>query len=54
MILTDDGVPHAFKLTWYYELPVGRGKRFGTNINPWRERRHRQLGVLGHRQVAGA
>jgi hypothetical protein len=35
MILSDDGVPHAFKTTWFYEIPVGRGKRFGADINPW-------------------
>jgi Carboxypeptidase regulatory-like domain/TonB-dependent Receptor Plug Domain len=35
LILADDGVPHAFKTTWYYEVPVGRGKRFGSDINPW-------------------
>jgi hypothetical protein len=34
MILKDDGVPHAFKVTWLYEVPMGRGKRFGANMNP--------------------
>ena len=34
MIRSDDGVPHAFKTTWFYEVPVGRGKRFGSNIHP--------------------
>jgi hypothetical protein len=33
MIVADDGVPHAFKATWLYELPFGRGRRFGTNMN---------------------
>jgi len=28
-------VPHALKLTSSWELPVGRGKRFGANLNPW-------------------
>jgi hypothetical protein len=34
-ILTrDEGdVTHALKGTWVYEIPYGRGKRFGTNIN---------------------
>ncbi len=26
-------VPHAFKLNWSYEVPVGRGRRFGSNMN---------------------
>jgi hypothetical protein len=30
-----DNVPHAFKLNWVYEVPVGRGKRFGADMNPW-------------------
>jgi hypothetical protein len=33
-ILNDDGVPHAAKLTWYYELPIGRGRQFGSNMHP--------------------
>jgi hypothetical protein len=27
------GVPHALKMTWDYQIPVGRGKRFGSNMN---------------------
>ena len=27
------GVPHAFKMNWHYEVPVGRGRRFGSNWN---------------------
>ena len=27
------GVPHAVKMNWVYEVPVGRGKRFGANMN---------------------
>jgi Carboxypeptidase regulatory-like domain len=27
-------VPHAFKGSWVYEVPVGRGRRFGTDMNP--------------------
>jgi hypothetical protein len=27
------GVPKALKLDWTYEIPVGRGRRFGTNMN---------------------
>ena len=47
MILADDGVPHAFKTTWYYELPVGRGKRFGSDINPWLN------GLIGNWEFSG-
>ena len=37
--------PHAFKMTTNYELPFGRGQRFGGNLNPWLD------GVVGHWQV---
>jgi hypothetical protein len=26
--------PHVFKANWVYEVPVGRGRRFGSNWNP--------------------
>jgi hypothetical protein len=26
-------VPHVFKMNWHYEVPVGRGRRFGSNWN---------------------
>jgi hypothetical protein len=29
------GVPHALKMTVVYELPFGRGKRFGTDSGAW-------------------
>ena len=47
LIVSDDGVPHAFKTTWYYEVPVGRGKRFGGGINRWLN------GVIGNWEFAG-
>jgi hypothetical protein len=28
-------VRHAFKGNWIYQLPIGRGKRYGTDMNPW-------------------
>ena len=34
----DDGVPHAFKTNWNYEVPVGRGRRFGSEHQPVAER----------------
>jgi hypothetical protein len=47
LILADDGVPHAFKTTWYYELPIGRGKRFGASVNPWLN------GLIGNWEFSG-
>jgi hypothetical protein len=29
----DRNSPHAFKMNWDYELPIGRGRRFGGNMN---------------------
>ena len=29
----DDGPRHAVKMNWLYELPFGRGRRFGSNVN---------------------
>jgi hypothetical protein len=45
--LKDDGVPHAFKGSWVYEIPVGRGRRFGTDMNPILN------GVLGNWEFSG-
>ena len=36
-------------MNWIYEIPVGRGRRFGTDMNPSLNTRPRQLGVLGQR-----
>ena len=33
--LENQSVPHAFKMLWTYDIPYGRGKRYGANINPW-------------------
>ena len=35
------GVPHAFKTTLNWDLPVGRGRRYGTDMNAWMN------GILG-------
>ena len=32
--LESAGVPHAFRVNWTYEVPVGRGRRFGNNWGP--------------------
>jgi hypothetical protein len=29
----NQNVPHAIKMIWTYDVPVGRGKRFGANMN---------------------
>ena len=33
IFLQSSNVPHALKTTFSYEIPVGRGKRFGTDMN---------------------
>jgi len=30
----DRNAPHVFKTNWHYEIPVGRGRRFGGNMHP--------------------
>jgi hypothetical protein len=39
--------PHRLVFSWGYELPVGRGKQFGNQINRWAN------GVLGGWQING-
>lgn len=31
----EGGVTHSFKANWLYELPIGRGRRFGSGMDPW-------------------
>jgi hypothetical protein len=33
--LRSTGVPHAIQTIWTYDIPFGRGKRFGANTNAW-------------------
>jgi hypothetical protein len=40
-------VPHEFKMQWTYEVPVGRGRRFGTDMHPVLN------GVLGNWEFSG-
>ena len=28
-------VPHIFRMHWTWEVPVGRGRRFGRNMHPF-------------------
>jgi hypothetical protein len=41
LVRSTDGVPHALKVTANYELPFGRGQRFGAGSNAWLD------GVIG-------
>jgi hypothetical protein len=34
-LLESAGVPWALKANFNYELPIGRGRRFGANLNKW-------------------
>jgi hypothetical protein len=40
-------VPHAVKMLWTWQLPVGRGARYGTNMNKWLD------GVIGGWSFSG-
>lgn len=41
-------VRHAIKSQWDWTVPVGRGRRFGTNMHPWLD------GVVGGWEFSGA
>ena len=45
--LENTDVPHSFKMQWTYEVPVGRGRRFGGNMNRWLD------AVVGNWQWSG-
>jgi len=47
MDLRVGNVPHALKVLWLYDLPFGRGKHFGTDMNKWLD------GVVGGWQFSG-
>ena len=40
--------PQAFKLLWVYDVPVGRGRRYGADFNKWFN------GVIGGWQFSGS
>jgi hypothetical protein len=42
-----DNVPHALKALWIYEVPIGRGRRFGTGMGEWLDR------AVGGWEIAG-
>lgn len=46
--IESDNVPHAFKMNWGYEIPIGRGRRFGTNWGRVMD------GLLGNWEFSGA
>ena len=35
LYLESNGVPHAIQALWSYDIPFGRGKRYGANVNAW-------------------
>jgi hypothetical protein len=35
LYLESNGVPHAIQALWSYDIPVGRGKRYGANMDAW-------------------
>jgi Carboxypeptidase regulatory-like domain len=45
--IDNTNVPHAFKVNWYWEVPVGRGRRFGTDMHPILD------GILGNWEFSG-
>ncbi|MCR4375484.1 MAG: TonB-dependent receptor [Acidobacteria bacterium] len=47
MEVDSTGVPHEFKGNFTYEVPVGRGRRFGTDMNPILN------GILGNWEFSG-
>ncbi len=47
MEVDSTGVPHEWKAQWTYEVPVGRGRRFGTDMNPILN------GILGNWEFSG-
>src|SRR6185295_9372521 len=36
--LRSTGIPHAIQSVWTYDIPVGRGKKYGANMNAWLDR----------------
>jgi hypothetical protein len=47
MEVDNSDIPHAYKVNWFYEIPVGRGRRFGTDMHPVLD------GVLGGWEFSG-
>jgi len=47
MEVDSTGIPHEFEMNWVYEIPVGRGRRFGTDMNPIIN------GILGNWEYSG-
>jgi hypothetical protein len=47
MEVDSTGAPHEWKMNWVYEIPVGRGRRFGTDMHPVLN------GLLGNWEFSG-
>jgi hypothetical protein len=37
LYLQANTVPHAIQTIWSYDIPVGRGKKYGANMNAWED-----------------
>ena len=48
MEVDSTGVPHEVEMNWVYEVPVGRGRRFGTDMHPILN------GILGNWEYSGS
>jgi len=47
LYLEGNGVPHAIQALWTYDIPVGRGKKYGANMNAWED------AIIGGWQFSG-
>ncbi|HEY0874290.1 MAG TPA: TonB-dependent receptor [Vicinamibacterales bacterium] len=45
--LESAGVPHAWRMNWNWQIPVGHGRRFGNDLNPVLN------GILGNWEFSG-
>ena len=54
VFLSSTDIPHSFKANWLWELPFGRGRRFGAGTQRLRQRAARRLGFLRDRAVPDA
>jgi hypothetical protein len=46
-VRSDQDVPHRFSMSYFYELPFGRGQYFGSDVNKWAN------AIIGGWQIQG-
>jgi len=46
-VRSDQDVPHRFSMSYFYELPFGKGQHFGSGVNKWAN------AVIGGWQIQG-